>query len=280
MTGAKNNGKKTNQSPGRSQGRARAPAGFEFERLCTTVGDLCNNADDADDDIIPRIQEMLRERSEETGLDNNAATAVAVSQLLLPVMGLSSRNIDKRLDKQETAINKLRASVRLNAYENDRLQQYTRRENIRISGITEAEGEQLKAKIVNIASDMGLNIDESAINACHRLGPARQGTRARAVIVRFFARDVKHDFLVNKNKLKNMEQYRGVYVNEDLTLLRSKLLQYVKRQDGVESAYTREGKVICRLRDGSRVTVETPDDLFKIGLTSIDFVALGLGSLE
>lgn len=55
-------------------------------------------------DIIPRIQEMLREKSEETGLDNNAATAVAVSQLLLPVMGLSSRNIDKRLDKQETAI--------------------------------------------------------------------------------------------------------------------------------------------------------------------------------
>ena len=47
--------------------------------------------------------------------------------------------------------------MRLNAYENDRLQQYTRRENIRISGITEAEGEQLKAKIVNIASDMGLN---------------------------------------------------------------------------------------------------------------------------
>lgn len=72
MTGAKNNGKKKtkqgNQSP-------------------------CSSHD-----IIPRIQEMLREKSEETGLDNNAATAVAVSQLLLPVMGLSSRNIDKRLD--------------------------------------------------------------------------------------------------------------------------------------------------------------------------------------
>lgn len=66
---------------------------------------------------------------------------------------------------------------------------------------------------------MGLNIDESAINACHRLGSARQRTGARAVIVRIFARDVKHDFLVNKNKLKNMKQYRGVYVNEDLTLL-------------------------------------------------------------
>ena len=54
----------------------------------------------------------------------------------------------------------------------------------------------------------------------------------------------------------------------------------MKREDGVESAYTREGNVICRRRDGYRVTVETTDDLFKIGLTSIDFVALGLGALE
>ena len=44
--------------------------------------------------------------------------------------------------------------------------------------------------------------------------------------MRFFARDTKHDFLTN---------YRGVYINEDLTPLRAKLLQYVKWQDVVES---------------------------------------------
>ena len=81
--------------------------------------------------------------------------------------------------------------------------------------------------------------------------------------MRFFARDIKHDLLVNKNKLRNKENYRGVYINEDLTPLRSKLLQYVKRQDVVESAFT-EGKVICHTSDGSRVAVEKPDDLFKL----------------
>ena len=104
--------------------------------------------------------------------------------------------------------------------------------------------------------------------------------RSRAIIVRFFARDTKHDFLVNKNKLKDKVSYRNVYINEDLTPLRSKMLHYVKRQDGVESAYTREGKVICRIRDGSRITIETPDDLFKLGLTNIDYIALGLSALE
>ena len=129
---------------------------------------------------------------------------------------------------------------------------------------------------------MDLHIRESDIkNACHCLGPNRQeGNRPRAVIVRFFARDTKHDFLVNKNKLKNKENYREVYINEDLTPLRSKLLQYVKRQDVVESAHTRDEKVIRRTRDRSRVTVETPVDLFKLGLTNVDYAALGLGAYE
>ena len=278
MTGAKGTGRKANNNASQSPIGSQSRRAVGFETLCTNVDDLCNSAVDNDDEVIPRIQEMLREQP---GLDQNSATAVAVAQLLLPVMGMTNKSVDKRLASQETAINKLRASVRLNAYENDRLQQYTRRENIRISGVNENDGERLKTKIVELGEEMDLHIAERDINACHRLGPnRREGNRPRTIIVRFFARDTKHDFLVNKNKLKNKENYRGVYINEDLTPLRSKLLQYVKKQDVVESAYTREGKVICRTRDGSRVTVETPDDLFKLGLTNVDYAALGLGAYE
>ena len=180
--------------------------------------------------------------------------------------------MDKRLANQETAINKLKAYVRLNAYENDRLQQYTRRENIRISGINETDGERLKTRIIELGEEMDGHITESDMYACHRLG-ANKGNRPRAVIVRFFSRETKLYFLVNKNKLRNKENYRGVYINEDLTPLRSKLLQYVKRQDVVESAFTREEKVICR-------TIETPDDLFKLGLTDVGYAALGLVAYE
>ena len=36
--------------------------------------------------------------------------------------------------------------------------------------------------------------------------------------------------------------------------------------------------MICRTRDGSRLTVETPDDLIKLGLTNVDYAALGPGA--
>ena len=77
-------------------------------------------------------------------------------------MGMTNKSMDKRLASQETAINKLRASIRLNAYENDRLQQYTRRENIRISGINETDGERLKTKIIQLGEEIVLHITERA----------------------------------------------------------------------------------------------------------------------
>ena len=60
----------------------------------------------------------------------------------------------KRLASQETAINKLGVSVRLNAYENGMPQQYTRRENIRNSCINETDEERLKTKIIELGEEM------------------------------------------------------------------------------------------------------------------------------
>ena len=78
--------------------------------------------------------------------------------------------------------------MRSNVYETDRLAQYTRGENVRIAGIPETEGENVEQKVIDLAQIMGDNITQNDINACHRLG-ARHQTRARAFIVRFFARD-------------------------------------------------------------------------------------------
>ena len=81
----------------------------------------------------------------------------------------------------------------------DSLEQYTRRENIRISSIPEEIDENLPCKIVSLARGMDSVMQESDINVCHRLGPARaQAQRSRTVIVRFYSRNLKRKFLVKK----------------------------------------------------------------------------------
>ena len=59
-----------------------------------------------------------------------------------------------------------------NEYASDALDQYSRRENVRITGIPEGEGteENLVDKIIQVASSMGVVIDVSSFNDVHRLG--------------------------------------------------------------------------------------------------------------
>ena len=67
MTGAKGTGRRANanQSPPSSQTQSRR-TNFGFEALCVNVGDLCN-VDSDEEDVIPKIQEMLKEKATGTG---------------------------------------------------------------------------------------------------------------------------------------------------------------------------------------------------------------------
>ena len=79
----------------------------------------------------------------------------------------------------------------------------------------------------------------------------------------------------NKKKLQHCPELKKVYINEDLTVLRLKLLQYVKNIDNVKSAVTRKGKIHCVMKNGKKMTVDNPDDLFHLGVTDIDYGEFG-----
>ena len=75
-----------------------------------------------------------------------------------------------------------------------------------------------------------------------------------------------------------------------LTTLRAKMLHYLKKKvPVVKNAWTIDGKIHCTKkrppdlaeRDCPRkiYTIDTPDDLFKLGVDSVDFDKLGLADL-
>ena len=77
-----------------------------------------------------------------------------------------------------------------------------------------------------------------------------------------------------------------MFVNEDLTPLRSKMMSVIKA-NGDWVVWSVRGTLHCTRKlppgvhavDGRRpemVVVETPDDLYKVGFSSIDLADLGL----
>jgi anion-transporting ArsA/GET3 family ATPase len=182
---------------------------------------------------------------------------------------------DDRLNKHDVAINNLQAQVRNVSYVNDSLNQYYRRENVRISTVPEAEDEDLTKTLFEIADSVGVVIKPVNINAIHRNGPIRQG-KAKQILARFVHREPRFQLLKNRADLRKTERLKNIYISEDLTHLKFKLLYYAKKQGNVKSLFSKEGMIHCILDDDSKVTIDTPDDLFKIGMDNIDLKALGL----
>lgn len=163
-------------------------------------------------------------------------------------------------------------------YDSDALEQYTRRDNIRITGIPEEAGEDVISKVLEIANDIKAKVKIDDISIAHRVG--KQTVKPRPIICRFTRRTARDEMIKNRKVLKSLEKYGNnpVYINDDLTTLRSKLFGYVKSLPNVARANVNNGKIFCNILDGTLIIVESPDDLFKLGINDIDYNRLGLTS--
>ena len=177
--------------------------------------------------------------------------------------------------KQE--VNALKRVIQVQRFEFDKLEQYGRRETIRINGIPETEGEDTNVLVTELAADIGVTITTSDISVSHRM-PGRPGT-AKTIIAKFVRRDVKASVMRNKRKLRENDKRRGVYVNEDLTPLRAKMSRVLRNDPAIKKVWTIDGRIFCVITEDGREakkTIETPDDLFKLGWTEERMAELDL----
>nr|KAG5701052.1 hypothetical protein BaRGS_008773 [Batillaria attramentaria] len=186
----------------------------------------------------------------------------------------------KRMETMETEVREAKFEAGVAHTRSDDVEQYTRRNNIRIFGIAESDKENVRdceTKVLKLLHDkLSLrHIQASDLEAVHRVGPARgrqrrrdrrgQGLRAglspRAIIVRFVSRRVLHDVFVSRRKLKNS----GVVIAEDLTTARYQLLKKCKDHPCVDQAWSKNGKIYVKIEGNqSGEEVKSQRDLQKL----------------
>ena len=106
--------------------------------------------------------------------------------------------IDRNVDQMRNVVNRDRV---LGLIAQDKQEQYSRHENIRILGIKEKEGEK-DQDLIDAVLDMAAAINvpiEAPISAIHR--KRRKGSKPRAVIARFTCRRDRDRILSSKKKL-------------------------------------------------------------------------------
>lgn len=127
----------------------------------------------------------------------------------------------------------------------DELEQYQRRNNLRVFGVVEKKGENTDTLLIDIFKNK-LNVDVSLsdIDRSHRVGatqePGPDGKiKHRPIIVKFVSYRVRRLVFDNKKKLKGS----SISVREDLTSHRTKLLQSVMSAHGPRNTWTLDGRI-------------------------------------
>nr|KAG5711174.1 hypothetical protein BaRGS_004818 [Batillaria attramentaria] len=152
------------------------------------------------------------------------------------------------------------------------LEQYGMRNNVRVLGVPEAEGEnaaECEEKVLAVfRGKLGLkSMANSDIEACHRIGQRQQEQpggrsqalpKARPIIVRFVNRKAAETVLYHRRKLKST----NYVIPEDLTPANFSLLAYCWEHPEVEDSWSKRGNIIARMK-GSKTfkRIEKRSDL-------------------
>ena len=161
----------------------------------------------------------------------------------------SLQSIQKHVKELQDSHKKLAETNRKLSKELEGVQQYVRRQNLRIFGVP-LEGNEprdISAKVLKIMSDANMDIPAKSIDRAHRIGKVKQeedGSSTQPIIVRF---STFRDRTSCYKQRKNIREKYGVVL--DLTVDRLSLLKEARlKVADVESIRFVYSDVNCNLR--------------------------------
>lgn len=182
---------------------------------------------------------------------------------------------NKRLQGQVTDLTtRLQTLTQTSDQKYDNVEQYSRRNSLRISGVEESPGESTDDIILDLAKQCNVNITLQEIDRSHRLQPRRStagansSSRPRDIIVKFISYRSRSAFFRGKSVLKSSETRRNIFINEDLTKYRAEILRSARnlvknKNSNVVNAWSSDGRIYIKAADGTRRHISSSSDLAK-----------------
>ena len=208
--------------------------------------------------LIINLEKKMTSRFD--GLDNE----------LLNLEDVSIKNLQVENERLRKKVNVLENKILTLESEHNSLEQYGRRNNIEITGISDSVPDQiLEEKVVDILNEITVNVPPKDIEACYRVGASKNSSKK--TIVRFINRKhAKKALLSRKNLRKSSLPDCNVFVNENLTVKNSEITflgRKLKRNGHLNKIYTRDGTVHIsspEIHSGKVLKIHHINDLFNL----------------
>ena len=146
--------------------------------------------------------------------------------------------------------------------EMDALEQYSRRNCLLFHGVPETDADDTTESVISLCKGkLDVDVSRDLIDRSHRLGQRHFGPsgeyKPRPIIVKFRSYETRRSVFSAKRLLKGTK----FVVTENLTRRRNDLLKKVRSLDTVSCAWTTDGRIVCLLEDGRKVTVQHERDV-------------------
>lgn len=140
----------------------------------------------------------------------------------------------------------------------DELEQYQRRNSLRIFGVDEDAGESTDAIAISVGEKIGVKIAPEDIDRSHRVGVKSPGKK-RPIIVKFVSYKKRNEVFLAKRKLKNTP----TVIREDLTKCRLQVLHAAVEKFNFRNVWSVDGVIFVK-KGEQKFRVKTMSDLGSI----------------
>ena len=145
--------------------------------------------------------------------------------------------VNEDVVKLKAEISNLKHKLEQERERNTKLEQYTRRENVRLLNVKESNDEDTKQVFQDVLTEMGIEITGMRFHAVHRVGLQRdqrrrslnQSSVRRHIIARSVCREDKDYVWQNRHKIKDSEKFKEAFFLPDLAKEQTQE-EYVLRQ--------------------------------------------------
>ena len=147
------------------------------------------------------------------------------------------------------------------------LKQYGRRNDLEITGIPDdVSDENLEEKVIQVLSEIQVNVSSSDVEACHRIGKSKNSPKK--ALARFINRKHTKKALINRKGLININKSSlsqsssdNIFIYQNLTPMNNKIVFHcrkLKRNGQIDKIYSRDGVIYiasCNIRDGKVIKI-------------------------
>lgn len=239
----------------------------EFKKMITTEflssklealkAELKEHFDKELEKIYSRIKSLERER--DSAKDETITIKNNISDMESKLHAIQDQNEKIKSENQKLTekIDNLQGLFKSQEIQFNDLEQYTRRNNIRIYGLDDRKKDETAQEtmyvVLNFLRDkLGISLKPCDIDIAHRIG-RYQDNGNRIVICRFASRLTRNAVMKKRSELKG-----SVWViKDDLTRKNAKLLEKVSEVRNVKSAWSDNGKIIALLENEGTNKKET-----------------------